>query len=113
LACSQRRERKGRGREQGGFSAACGGGRRARGRRKEGGKGEADRWDPSVGAAVKKKRGGESGGLARGVGLGRLGRKDPVLAFCFFSFLSFLKLHFQIIFQLKFKSNFFKLFSRI
>jgi hypothetical protein len=35
---------------------ACGGGRRARGRRKEGGGKGADRWVPPVGAAVKRKK---------------------------------------------------------
>jgi hypothetical protein len=56
------------------------------GKKKGRGKGEADRWDPSVGAAVKRKREGESGGPARGVGLGRLGRKGGRGAFVFFSF---------------------------
>jgi hypothetical protein len=55
---------------------------------------------------VKEKRGGEVVDW-RGGGLGCLGRKEPV------RFFSFFKLHFQIIFHLKFKSNFFKLFSRI
>jgi hypothetical protein len=57
------------------------------GKKKGRGKGEADRWDPSVGAAVKRKREGESGGPARGVGLGRLGRKGGRGAFVFFLFL--------------------------
>jgi hypothetical protein len=44
-----------------------------------------------------------------GGGLGRLGRKGSRAVF----FFSFFKLHFQIIFHLKFNSNFFNLFSRI
>jgi hypothetical protein len=59
---------------------------------------------------VKRKREGGAVGW-RGGGLGRLGRKEPV-RFLFF-FFSFFKLHFLIIFHLKFNSNFFKLFSRI
>jgi hypothetical protein len=56
-------------------------------KKKKGRGGEgADRWGPVVSAAGKKKREGGSGGLARGVGLGRLGRKEPGW-FCFFSFL--------------------------
>jgi hypothetical protein len=43
--------------------------------------------------------------------MGRLGRKGSRAVYFFFFF--FFKLHFQIIFHLKFKSNFFKLFSRI
>jgi hypothetical protein len=88
---------------------ACGGGRRARGRRKEGGEKGADRWGPSVGAAVKRKREGEgeSGGPAGELGWAAWAERVQ----CWLCF--FFKLHFQILFQLKFKSNFFKLFSRI
>jgi hypothetical protein len=72
----------------------------------------ADRWVPAVSAAGKRKReGGESGGLARGLGWAAWAERSQHW-FLFF-FFSFFKLHFQIIFQLKFKSNFFKLFSRI
>jgi hypothetical protein len=84
---------------------ACGGGRGEEERK--GGKG-ADRWDPPVGAAVKKKGKGESGGPAGELGWAAWAeRVAGALALFFF------KLHFQILFQLKFKSNFCKLFSKI
>jgi hypothetical protein len=101
LACSQRRERKGRRREQGGFSAACGGSRRARGRRKEGGKGEADRWDPSVGAAVKKKKRRGERWAGAGSWAGPPGPKGSGAGFCFF-FFSFFS---NFIFKSFFNSN--------
>jgi hypothetical protein len=89
---------------------ACGGGRRARGRRKEGGGKGADRWVPPVGAAVKRKWEGVSGGPVGELGWAAWAERVGCW-FCFFSF--FFKLHFQILFQLKFKSNFCKLFSRV
>jgi hypothetical protein len=83
--------------------------KKERGRRKEG---EADQWVPAVSDSKKKKRGGGSG-LTREAGWAAWVEKSRGVSFVFFFFFSFLNLHFQILFQLKFKSNFFKLFSRI
>jgi hypothetical protein len=106
------REEKGRG-EGGGKADSAGMRRRPAGAgKKKGRKGKgADRWDPPVGAAMKKKRGRGERWAGGEVGLGRLGQIEPNALLFFFFF--FFKLHFQILFQLKFKSNFCKLFSRI
>jgi hypothetical protein len=83
----------------------------AGGRRKEGGGREADRRAPVVSATGKREGEGVSWAGAERVD-GPPGPKGwPVLISFFFFF--FFKLHFQIIFHLKFNSNFFKLFSRI
>jgi hypothetical protein len=76
--------------------------RRPAGAGKKKGRGErgADRWDPSVGAAVKKKRGRGEWWAGAGSWAGPPGPKGSGAGFCFF-FFSFFKLHFQIIFQLK------------
>jgi hypothetical protein len=86
LACSQRRERKGERRERGGIrAAAAAAGERGEEERK-GGRREADRWDTAVGAAVKKKKGRGGQWVGAGIGLGRLGRKEPALVLFFFLF---------------------------
>jgi hypothetical protein len=106
---------KGKVEEAVGFSGDRGGAGRVEqrgGRRKEGGERETDRWVPAVSAAGKRKREGGKAVGWRGGWAGPPGPQGASAGFCFF-FFSFFKLHFQIIFQLKFKSNFFKLFSRI
>jgi hypothetical protein len=113
---AMRRREGGEAAGRGGNRAAARLGRKAAGgRRKEGGRGEADRWAPAVSVSVEKekKERGKVGRRGRQAGgpPGLLGLKEAGAVF-FFS-LFFFKLHFQIIFHLKFNSNFFKLFSRI
>jgi hypothetical protein len=103
LACSHRRERKGERRERGGNRAAAAAASERGEEEKEGGRREADMWDPAVGAAVKKKKGRGEWWAGAGVGLGRLGRKEPGW-FCFF-FLFFFQTsfsnHFSFLIQFK------------
>jgi hypothetical protein len=106
---------KGKVEEAVGFSGDRGGAGRVEqrgGRRKEGGKGRLTGGSRLSAPRVKEKeKGGKVVGW-RGNWAGPPGPQGANAGFCFF-FFSFFKLHFQIIFQLKFKSNFFKLFSRI
>jgi hypothetical protein len=60
--------------------------RKEGGRRRKEGETEADRWDPPVGAAEKKKRRGKGSGPAGNSGLGCLGRKGKDARFSFFFF---------------------------
>jgi hypothetical protein len=75
------------------------------------GKTEADRWDPPVGAAVKRKGKGGKRWAGGEDWAGPFGPKEWLGLFVFFLF--FFKLHFHIQFQLKFKSNFCKFLSKI
>jgi hypothetical protein len=108
LACSQGRERKGRRQEQGGFSAVAAAAGEREEEEKEGGKGRPTGGPRLSAPRGKRKREGGAVGW-RGGGLGRLGRKEPVQFFFFFLFQTSFSNHFH----LKFKTNFFKLFSRI
>jgi hypothetical protein len=109
----QERERKGRRRGRGGFRAVAAAGRRAGGRRKEGGKGRLTRGAQVLATAKEKEKRGR-GGPARGDGrwaAGPFGLKGEPTRFSFFSFF-FFKLHFKITFLLKFKSKLFQTFSQ-
>jgi hypothetical protein len=78
------------------------------------GEGEADKRGPGVSARGEKEKGEEERWAGAGDGrraAGPSGLKGEPARFPFFSFF-FFKLHFQTIFLLKFKSNFFKLFLK-
>jgi hypothetical protein len=94
------RERKGKTGGRTGFAAAPPCRERKGGRRRKEGETEADRWDPPVGAAEKKKRRGKGSGPAGNSGLGCLGRKGKDARF-FFLFFFFSNL----IFKSNFNSN--------
>jgi hypothetical protein len=91
----QREQRKAGGCTGSAAAPPCRG--RKGGRRKEGGEKGANRWDPPVGAAVKKKKKGESGGPAGELGWAAWAEKSRA-RFCFFFFF-FFKPHFQILFN--------------
>jgi hypothetical protein len=99
LAGSGRKERKGKGRELGGFSGVrrrpAGQGRR----RKEGGGVGADRWGPPVGAAEKEKERGKTVGRRGKVGWAVWAERVRVLVLFFFFFFS------NLIFKSIFKPN--------
>jgi actin-related protein len=87
-------------------SAACGGGRRGREEEEKEGEGlEADRWDPPVGAAEKKKRREKGSGPAGNSGWAVWAEKVRCEVLFFFSFLfqtSFSKPNsIQILFKLQ------------
>jgi hypothetical protein len=81
---------------EGGRAPPCRG--RKEGEEERKGKTEADRWDPPVGAAEKKRGRGVSSGPAGKTGLGRLGRKGGWVVLFFFSF-SFSNFIFKSIFN--------------
>jgi hypothetical protein len=84
LACPERK-RRWRGRPGAARIAAAPGRAEQRGgRRKEGGEGEADQWDPAVSERKEKKRRGRRHGLARGVADGPLGQKGREVSFSLF-----------------------------
>jgi hypothetical protein len=85
--------------------------RKEGGRRRKEGETEADRWDPPVGAAEKKKRREKGSGPAGNSGWAVWAEK--VRCEVLFFFLFFFKPHFQNQIQFKSFSNFSKLFSNI
>jgi hypothetical protein len=86
----------------------------SRGKKKRKGGREADRWGPGVSDSKIKRKERGRGGPVRGRLDGPAGLAGPKgEQVRFFSFFFFSKLLFKTIFLFKFKSNFFKLFSRI
>jgi hypothetical protein len=119
LASPAGRERKGERRGAAGIARRRGLGWAAGERRKERGRGEADRWGPGVSVSVKKKKERGRGGPAREAGWAAWAiwaEREPALVFPFFSF-SFSNFIFKPIFNSNsnqtfqtFSQEFYKLF---
>jgi hypothetical protein len=76
----------GRRREQGGFRAAAAATGERGEEEKEGGRGEADKWAPTVSGSRKKRKGEGEGGPTREAGWAAWAEKEPVWFSLFFSF---------------------------
>jgi hypothetical protein len=93
---------------EGGRAPPCRG--RKEGEEERKGKTEADRWDPPVGAAEKKRGRGVSSGPAGKTGLGRLGRKGGWVVLFFFLFQTSFSNPFLTQIQIKLLQTFLKYF---
>jgi hypothetical protein len=103
LACPERKVRRRRRSDAAGIAAAPGRVEQRGGRRKEGGEGETDQWDPAVSERERKENGG--GGVGwRGEGLmgcWAAGPERSRAGFVFFFFQTSFSNHFSTLIQFK------------